>query len=106
MATIFVIARKILGEKQFIEYLGKENLPNLKIRIELRHHCYRKQFERIFFLSDSVQFEGYKHNNLSYPSYIIDRFFQEQAIVYGAAVSYSRTYDKCIPFIIIFDFSI
>ena len=68
------IARSILGKEKFIEIYGEENLPNLKMRVTLRHDRNRKQFERVFPIGEDVMFEGYAHNNLSYPSYLIDRF--------------------------------
>ena len=67
------IARSILGKEKFIELYGKENLPNLKMRVILRHDRNRKGFERIFPLSGEATFEGYT-TGINYPVYLIDRF--------------------------------
>ena len=72
--TVLKIARKIMGKELFVEIYGKKNLPKLYIRIELRHDRNRKQFERVFPIGEDVEFEGYA-TAISYPSYIIDRFF-------------------------------
>ena len=45
------------------------------VYVTLRHDRNRKQFERVFSIGELVKFDGYSHNNLSYPSYIIDELF-------------------------------